>query len=89
MNVKEVLRNIGAKIGRQRKKSTRGGQTKKDQAAIVGYAKQFFVRHSPHRPSTNPDGKFAQFCKLFFRAVTATKVKTGGLDWYIRKALKR
>jgi hypothetical protein len=89
VNVKEVLRNIGAKIERQRKKSTRGGQPKNDQAAIVGYAKQFFVRHSPHRPSTNPDGKFAQFCKLFFRAVTGTTVKAGGLDWRIREALKR
>jgi hypothetical protein len=89
VNVKEVLRCVGFKIERQREKSTRGGQPKKDHAASVAYAKQFFVRHSPHRPSTNPDGKFAQFCELFFRAVSGTTVKTGGLDWHIREALKR
>jgi hypothetical protein len=89
VNVKEVLRCVGFKIERQRKKSTRGGQPKNDQAAIVDYAKQFFIRHSPHRPSTNPDGKFAQFCELFFRAASGTTVKTGGLDWHIREALKR
>lgn len=89
VNVKEVLRNIGAKIERRREKLTRGGQPKKDHAASVDYAKQFFVRHSPHRPSTNPDGKFAQFCELFFCAVSGTTVKTGGLDWHIREALKR
>jgi hypothetical protein len=89
VNVKEVLRNIGAKIERRREKSKRGGQRKEDYATSVSYAKQFFVRHSPHRPSTNPDGKFAQFCELFFRAVSGTTVKTGGLDWHIREALKR
>jgi hypothetical protein len=89
VNVKEVLRRVGFKIERQREKSTRGGQPKKDHADSVSYAKQFFVRHSPHRPSTNPDGKFAQFCELFFRAVSGTTMKTGGLDWHIREALKR
>jgi hypothetical protein len=89
VNVKEVLRSIGSKIERRREKSTRGGQQKKDQAERIYYAKQFFDRHSPHGPSTNPDGKFAQFCELFFCAVSGTTVKTGGLDWRIREALKR
>jgi len=89
VNVKEVLRSIGSKIERRQEKSTRGGQPKKDQADSVSYAKQFFVRHSPHRPSTNPTGKFAQFCELFFGAISGTTVKTGGLDWHIREALKR
>jgi hypothetical protein len=89
VNVKEVLRSIGSKIERRREKSKRGGQPKTDQAVSVSYAKQFFVRHSPHRPSTDPKSKFVQFCELFFRAISGTAVKTGGLDWHIRAALKR
>jgi hypothetical protein len=87
VNAKEVLRSVKHKIERQRKKPPRGGQRKEDQAASVSYAKDFFVRHSPHKPSTDPKSNFAEFCRLFFRAISGADAPSG-LDWHIREALK-
>jgi hypothetical protein len=85
VSAQEALRDIESQIG----KPVRGPPKKHDQSWVVSDALDFFVRHSPLRPSGDTKNPFHEFCELFYRAVSGVVVKEGGLEHHIKSALKR
>ena len=84
VNVKEVLRSVEYQIGRS--KPGLGQPKKADHAAAVFYAKNFFIRHSPHGLSS---AAFTKFCELFYHAASGTAAY-GKMEYAVkRKDAKR
>jgi hypothetical protein len=89
INIRAALADIQREIRRRALKPTRGQPVKLDRSICVFYAKSFFARHSPHKPSTDPKSRFAEFCESFYGAVSGNSPQPGALAWHIRKELTR
>jgi hypothetical protein len=83
INTEPLLRATLLYVRRRRRRP--GGPRKLGKEAVVFYAEQFFRRHSPKKPSTDPKNRFHEFAERFYQVVT--KTEPGGLDRQIRKVL--
>ena len=83
INTEPLLRATLLYVRRRRRRP--GGPRKLGKEAVVFYAEQFFRRHSPKKPSTDPKNPFHEFAERFYQVVT--KTEPGGLDRQIRKVL--
>ena len=83
MNIEPLLR--ATLLAARKRRRGRGGPKNLGKESVVFYAEQYFRRHSPKEPSTNPTNPFHPFVDRFYEVVTKTEPR--GLDRQIRKVL--
>jgi hypothetical protein len=80
MNIEPLLR---ATLLAARRRRRRRGNRKLGKENVVFYAKGYFCRHSPKKPSTDPKNPFHGFAERFYEVVT--KTKPDSLDRQMRR----
>jgi hypothetical protein len=83
INIEPLLR--ATLLYARRRRRSRGGPKNLAKEAVVFYAEQYFHRHSPKEPSTDPKNPFREFVERFYEVVT--KTEPDSLDRQIRNVL--
>jgi hypothetical protein len=80
INIEPLLR--ATLLHARRRRRVRGGPRKLGKEAVVFYAEDYFRRHSPTKPSSDPKNPFREFVERFYEVVT--KTRPGSLDRQMR-----
>jgi hypothetical protein len=83
-NVEPLLR--ATLLFTRRTRRGRGGRKKLGKESVVLYAEDYFRKHSPKEPSTDPANPFHTFLERFYEVVT--KTKPSGFDRQMRKIFR-
>jgi hypothetical protein len=84
INIEPLLR--ATLLAVRRRRSRRGAPKKVGKEAVVSYAADYFRKHSPKEPSTDPANPFHPFVERFYEVVT--KTKPSGFDRQMRKIFR-
>jgi hypothetical protein len=84
INIEPLLR--ATSLYARRRRRGRGGPKNLGKEAVLFYAEHFFARHSPKKPSTDPNNPFHPFVERFYEVVT--KTKPSGFDRQMRKIFR-
>jgi hypothetical protein len=84
MNIEPLLR--ATLLDARRRRRGRGAPGKLGKEAVVFYAADYFRKHSPKEPSTDPANPFHPFLERFYQVVT--KTKPSGFDRQMRKIFR-
>jgi hypothetical protein len=82
INIEPLLRATLLRARRIRRHG-RGAPKNLAKESVVFYAEDYFRRHSPKKPSTDPKNPFHGFAERFYEVVT--KTKPGSLDRQMRR----
>jgi hypothetical protein len=84
MNIEPLLR--ATLLAARRMRRGRGGPKNLAKESVVFYAADYFHKHSPKGPSTDPANPFHPFVERFYEVVT--KTKPSGFDRQMRKIFR-
>ena len=84
MNIEPLLR--ATLLATRRIRRGRGGPKNLAKESVVFYAADYFRKHSPKEPSTDPANPFHPFVERFYEVVT--KTKPSGFDRQMRKIFR-
>jgi hypothetical protein len=84
INIEPLLR--ATLLAARRRRRRRGAANKVGKEAIVSYAADYFRKHSPKEPSTDPANPFHLFVQRFYEVVT--KTKPSGFERQMRKIFR-